>query len=529
MNFLPVNQQYFGASKPGADGPPSASQGQAAQDWSSFRASLEESMDFRGRKKPAGSESSLNAMRETSPQQAKAGETEVKAGKTEENEGDRQRSGESSRVAASVQSLAAVVELAEVNGEAGTLAEAAGQLETLIEKATEMNPAIEKLVQRILQAASQATGAEGKLNAATLQGASSAGTQAQPGVQAAARDQARPEGRLRGAEARASAGDRPLPQVSAEGVSPRPARDSASGGVQPLRGDRSAEATAGKPAPVTTAAARAQVSPDGTFAGASARAQSESSAPAAAAAVARSASRAEPFTPPTASTASVGSAAPQTAAGAPSGGAPQSFSDASFSGFGHEGKGRQDGRESHKSGGSGETFGVERSAGPQAAGPQGKAAPAPAQVSQTMQRIVESIQTLQQQAHQSRINLSVDLKNGESLRVSLQIVKQQVKVVFSNESEAMRIALRESWDQLQKQVLQKGLDADLPEFEGEERDPRQEMAGQNEDGGTSAAFSGAEQKPLAGKPSDVRGGATERAAVRPEASLAPESGIRRYA
>ncbi|MFP4260223.1 MAG: hypothetical protein ACLFS1_04000, partial [Opitutales bacterium] len=340
---------------------------------------------------------------------------------------------------------------------------------------------------------------------------SSAGAQTQPEAQAPAGDPATPGGRLPGAEGQLrggqSAGDRPQPQGAAEGASSRPAAHSVRAGAeQAASGDRPAEATAGKPAAAT-------------------RTQSEGSAPAATAA----SSRAEPITPPTASPAPSGSSVPQTAAGAASGGASQSFSDGSFSGFGQEGKGRQDGRESRKSGGAGESFGVERSAGHQAAGGQGKAAPAAAQVSQTMQRIVESIQTLQQQAHQSRINLSVDLKNGESLRVSLQIVKQQVKVVFSHESEAMRIALRENWDQLQKQVLQKGLDADLPEFEGEERDPRQEMAGENEDEGASVAFSRAEPKPLAGRAGGASAGTSERTAVRPETPLAPEPGIRRYA
>jgi hypothetical protein len=98
-----------------------------------------------------------------------------------------------------------------------------------------------------------------------------------------------------------------------------------------------------------------------------------------------------------------------------------------------------------------------------------------------MQRIIESIESLKQSVQQSQVSLSIELQEGESVKVSLRLVRQQVKAIFSNESEAMRIAIKESWDQLQRQVAEKGLEADLPEFQSGPRDSGDEGLSSRDD------------------------------------------------
>lgn len=166
------------------------------------------------------------------------------------------------------------------------------------------------------------------------------------------------------------------------------------------------------------------------------------------------------------------------------------LSDSGFGGsFGKDGSEGREGRESRNSSGGAESFAADRGGATQAGGISGKPAGSTVQVGQTLQRVVESIEHLQQNAQQSRLSLSVDLKNGESLRISLRIIRDQVKVVFGNESEAMRIALRENWDQFQKQVLQRGLNADLPEFENEPGNQGEKSSGREAEERESAGFS----------------------------------------
>jgi hypothetical protein len=135
-----------------------------------------------------------------------------------------------------------------------------------------------------------------------------------------------------------------------------------------------------------------------------------------------------------------------------------------------EGKSKQDDRQPRKSATATDSFGLSRSEATGGGGSFAKSGHVATQAGYAIQRVIESIETLRQSAHQGRIALSINLSNGETLKVSLRIMQHQVKAVFSNESESMRIALRENWEQLRKQVLEKGLDAQLPEFESERQE-----------------------------------------------------------
>lgn len=191
--------------------------------------------------------------------------------------------------------------------------------------------------------------------------------------------------------------------------------------------------------------------------------------------------------------------------------------------------GGREGRGSHRSDSGNESFGMDR-AGSQAAGVQSAKAGAPtAQVNQAMQRIIESIEHLKQSHQQSQVSLSIDLKNGESLKVSLRLIRQQVKAVFSNESEAMRLALREGWEQLQKQVSEKGLEADIPEFTADEQDRGEQRSARRGDQRDSLdeSFEGKQSKDRPSQPD--HGQLDERVSNPLSESTSGDGSIRRYA
>ena len=81
-----------------------------------------------------------------------------------------------------------------------------------------------------------------------------------------------------------------------------------------------------------------------------------------------------------------------------------------------------------------------------------------------MQRLIESIQVLAQQTRRNDISFSLDLERGKQLKVSLRIVGDHVKSVFVTDSDSLRQAIRDNWDQLQRQFSSQGLEADAPDF-----------------------------------------------------------------
>jgi len=81
-----------------------------------------------------------------------------------------------------------------------------------------------------------------------------------------------------------------------------------------------------------------------------------------------------------------------------------------------------------------------------------------------MQRLIESIEVLAQQTRRNDISFSLDLERGKQLKVNLRIVGDHVKSVFVTDSDSLRQAIRDNWDQLQRQFSSQGLEADAPDF-----------------------------------------------------------------
>lgn len=88
-----------------------------------------------------------------------------------------------------------------------------------------------------------------------------------------------------------------------------------------------------------------------------------------------------------------------------------------------------------------------------------------------MQRMLDTIQELKQSQNAQRVSFELDLAQGEKLKVRLQLSGDQVKSVFTTDSNTMKHLIRENWDQLQRQVEAEGFDLAQPDFT--DRNPQQ--------------------------------------------------------
>lgn len=88
-----------------------------------------------------------------------------------------------------------------------------------------------------------------------------------------------------------------------------------------------------------------------------------------------------------------------------------------------------------------------------------------------MQRMVDTIQELKQSQNAQRVSFELDLAQGEKLKVRLRLSGDQVKSVFTTDSNTLKLLIRENWDQLQRQVETEGLDLAQPDFA--DRNPQQ--------------------------------------------------------
>lgn len=97
---------------------------------------------------------------------------------------------------------------------------------------------------------------------------------------------------------------------------------------------------------------------------------------------------------------------------------------------------------------------------------KGAAAPVAASVTggQVMQRLIESIEVLAQQTRRKEISFSLDLERGKQLQVNLRIVGGHVRSIFVTDSDSLRQAIRDNWEQLQRQISAQGLQAEAPDF-----------------------------------------------------------------
>jgi hypothetical protein len=98
-------------------------------------------------------------------------------------------------------------------------------------------------------------------------------------------------------------------------------------------------------------------------------------------------------------------------------------------------------------------------------GPHSQSTPVP------MQRMLDTIKELMQSHNAQRVSFELDLAQGEKLKVRLQLSGDQVKSMFTTDSNTMKHIIRENWDQLQRQVESEGFNLAQPDFT--DRNPQQ--------------------------------------------------------
>lgn len=79
-------------------------------------------------------------------------------------------------------------------------------------------------------------------------------------------------------------------------------------------------------------------------------------------------------------------------------------------------------------------------------------------------RILDHIEKYQNANQTRQVQLKIDLAQSDQVRVQLKVVRGQLQTLFHVDTDGIRHALREGWEQFQRQLLEKGIHADLPQF-----------------------------------------------------------------
>jgi len=164
-------------------------------------------------------------------------------------------------------------------------------------------------------------------------------------------------------------------------------------------------------------------------------------------------------------------------------------------------------------------------AGQRASGSERIADLRPASGQQVMHRIIESIEKMIQNRQDSRVQLTLDLERGEKLKILLKVAGNHMQTVFVTDSDGLRSAIREHWDQFQRQMQEKGMDAQQPQFANSEN-------GQDSHGRRENPWEILDEDELAGTSMKMPGAAStsvKNTAAASAASHASRSALDRYA
>jgi hypothetical protein len=158
------------------------------------------------------------------------------------------------------------------------------------------------------------------------------------------------------------------------------------------------------------------------------------------------------------------------------------FQSATDSGSGREKRERQ----------SGSSDRAERiqSQGPAASPGQARAMPVAGKVgyvSEIFTRTLESLERLQQQSP-NRIQLNFKSESGDDMKVLLKYANGMLQSTFVTDSDSVRSAIRESWAQFQRQLADRGVDAQLPDFRHNPGDSRSGSRGHRDPDDTGSFF-----------------------------------------
>ncbi|HKJ90499.1 MAG TPA: hypothetical protein VJ960_05160, partial [Oceanipulchritudo sp.] len=134
-------------------------------------------------------------------------------------------------------------------------------------------------------------------------------------------------------------------------------------------------------------------------------------------------------------------------------------------------------------------------------------------VSEIFSRSLQSIERILEHQSGNRVELSFKTESGDDMKVFLKYANGLLQSTFVTDSDSLRMALRESWMQFQRQLAERGVDAHQPDFRHDSGDSRGETRRDEEApdqdspglfGGTSVAANrntgGLQQQPVVPAP-----------------------------
>jgi hypothetical protein len=108
-------------------------------------------------------------------------------------------------------------------------------------------------------------------------------------------------------------------------------------------------------------------------------------------------------------------------------------------------------------------------------------------VSEIFTRALESLERAQQQSP-NRIQLSFKSESGEDMKVLLKYANGMLQSTFVTDSDSLRSAIRESWAQFQRQLADRGVEAQLPDFRHNPGDSRSGSRGRRDPEDSGSVF-----------------------------------------
>jgi len=102
-------------------------------------------------------------------------------------------------------------------------------------------------------------------------------------------------------------------------------------------------------------------------------------------------------------------------------------------------------------------------------------------ISEIFNRSLETIERVQQQNGSNRVQLQFESESGDNVKIFLRYANGQLHSTFMTESDGIRTAIRDGWQHFQKQLAERGVDADQPGFRQDEDERRRQRKDDSED------------------------------------------------
>ncbi|MEX0322928.1 MAG: hypothetical protein AB3N63_12265 [Puniceicoccaceae bacterium] len=93
-----------------------------------------------------------------------------------------------------------------------------------------------------------------------------------------------------------------------------------------------------------------------------------------------------------------------------------------------------------------------------------------ASTQEAFMRVMSAVERMNSTSESNRFQLRLQFENGDEMKVLLKYAKGLLQTVFMTESDGLRVAMRDGWDQFQRQLMERGVDAENPDFHDSRRD-----------------------------------------------------------